>query len=220
MTTARYIIFIVLVTSALTLAGCRLSASTPPPVTETPDSAMSTLEAELANIATQTAVAGGGVETAPTQTPSGELSPTDSTDTTPPTSPETTEPPAQPSPTPVPVLTATPGIPQSYQLQKSEFPYCIARRFNVNQTELLNLNGLGSGSVLPVGYTLKIPQSGNNFFGQKALLNHPTNYTVVAGDTIYKIACKYGDVDPNAIVQVNSLQAPYNLSAGQVLHIP
>ena len=220
MTTARYIIFIVLVTSALTLAGCRLSASTPPPVTETPDSAMSTLEAELANIATQTAVAGGGAETAPTQTPSGELSPTDSTDTTPPTSPETTEPPAQPSPTPVPVLTATPGIPQSYQLLKSEFPYCIARRFNVNQTELLNLNGLGSGSVLPVGYTLKIPQSGNNFFGQKALLNHPTNYTVVAGDTIYKIACKYGDVDPNAIVQVNSLQAPYNLSAGQVLHIP
>jgi hypothetical protein len=43
---------------------------------------------------------------------------------------------------------------------------------------------------------------------------------VVAGDTIYTIACKYGDVDPNAIAQANSLQAPYDLSAGKVLHIP
>ena len=66
MTTTRYIIFIVLVTSAIILSGCKLSASTPPAVTETPDSAMSTLEAELGSIATQTHVAGGGeIETAP-----------------------------------------------------------------------------------------------------------------------------------------------------------
>ena len=69
MTTTRYIIFIVLVTSAIILSGCKLSASTPPVVTETQDSAMSTLEAELGNIATQTSVAGGGAETAPTQPP-------------------------------------------------------------------------------------------------------------------------------------------------------
>ena len=220
MTTTRALIFIVLVTSALILAGCKLSASTPPPVTEASDSAMSTLEAELKIIATQTAVAGGNIEAVPTQQPAVESPSTDSSDTPPPTSPENTEPPPQPSPTPAPVFTATPGIPQSYQLQKGEFPFCIARRFNVNQTELLNLNGLGTSSLLPVGFTLKIPQTGNTFIGQRALLNHPTNYTVVAGDTIYTTACKYGDVDPNAIVQANSLQAPYNLSAGQVLHIP
>ena len=220
MTTTRALIFIVLVTSALILAGCKLSASTPPPVTETSDSAMSTLEAELSSIATQTAVAGGGIEAVPTQQPPAESTSTGSTDSTPPTSPENTEPPPQPSPTPAPVFTATPGVPQSYQLQKGEFPFCIARRFNVNQTELLNLNGLGTGSIVPVGFAVKIPQTGNTFFGQKALLNHPTNYTVVAGDTIYTIACKYGDVEPNAIVQANNLQTPNNLSAGQVLHIP
>jgi len=220
MTTTRAIIFIVLVTSALMLAGCKLSASTPPPVTETPDSAMSTLEAELSNIATQTAVAGGGLEAVPTQQPPAESTSDGSTDTTPPTSPENTEPPPQPSPTPAPVFTATPGIPQSYQLQKGEFPFCIARRFNVNQTELLNLNGLGTGSIVPVGFTVKIPQTGNTFFGQRALQDHPKNYTVVAGDTIYTIACNYGDVDPDAPVQANSLEAPDNLSAGQVLHIP
>lgn len=217
MTTTRAIIFIVLVTSALILAGCKLSASTPPPVSETPDSAMSTLEAELGNIATQTAMAGGGIEAAPTEQTPAEATSEGSTEST---SPEATEPPPEPSPTPVPVFTATPGIPQSYKLQKGEFPFCIARRFNVNQTELLNLNGLGTGSIVPVGFEVKIPQTGNTFYGQRALLDHPTNYTVVAGDTIYSIACKYGDVDPNAIAQANDLKSPYNLSAGQVLHIP
>ncbi|UCF28597.1 MAG: LysM peptidoglycan-binding domain-containing protein [Chloroflexota bacterium] len=221
MTTMRYIIFIGMVTSALLLAGCTLSASTPPPVTETPDSAMSTLEAELAIIATQTAVAGGGAETAPTQPPETEPTSANPTEAAPETSPETTEaPPPPPSPTPAPVSTATPGIPQTYQLQKGEFPFCIARRFNVNQTELLNLNGLGSGSVLPVGYSLKIPQTGNTFFGQRSLIEHPASYTVVAGDTIYTIACKYGSADPNAIIEANNLKSPYTLSAGQVLQIP
>jgi LysM repeat protein len=220
MTTTRYIIFLVLVTTAFVLAGCKLSASTPPPVTETPDSAMSTLEAELGNIATQTAVAGGGAQVVETQPTSGETTATTSAGTAPPTSAQATEPPPPPSPTPAPVFTATPGIPKSYQLQKGEFPFCVARRFNVNQSELLNLNGLNSSSVVPVGYSVKIPQTGNTFYGQRALLNHPTNYTVVAGDTIYTVACKYGDVDPFAIAQANGLEAPYNLSAGQTLHIP
>ncbi|UCE00389.1 MAG: LysM peptidoglycan-binding domain-containing protein [Chloroflexota bacterium] len=220
MTTTRTIIFLVLVTTAMTLAGCRLSASTPPPVTETPDSAMNTLEAELGTIATQTAVAGGGAETVPSEQPPAQSTETGSTDTTQPTAPAPTSPPPQPSPTPAPVFTATPGLPETYQLQKGEFPFCIARRFNVDQSELLSLNGLGSESIVPVGYSLKIPQTGNKFFGQRALLNHPTNYTVVAGDSIYSIACKFGDVDPNAIAQANSLNAPYNVSAGQVLYIP
>ncbi|HUV28470.1 MAG TPA: LysM peptidoglycan-binding domain-containing protein [Anaerolineales bacterium] len=221
MTTTRYIIFIVLVTSALILSGCKLSASTPPPASETPDSAMSTLEAELGNIATQTAVAGGGVESVPTQqTPGESTETTTTTDTAPQTSPENTQPPPQPTQTPVPVAPATPGVPQTYQLQKGEFPFCIARRFNVNQNELLSINGLTGSSVVPVGLKLNIPQTGNTFFGQRALLSHPTNYTVAGGDTIYTVACKYGDVDPNAIAQANNLSSPYALSAGQVIHIP
>ena len=222
MTTIRYIIFIVLVTSALILSGCKLSASTPPPASETPDSAMSTLEAELGNIATQTAVAGGEVESVPTQPASGGEATDGSTSTeaAPPTSPEDTQPPPPPTQTPVPVAPATPGVPETHQLQKGEFPFCIARRYNVNVSELLNINGLGANSVVPVGFSLKIPQTGNTFVGQRALLNHPTNYTVVGGDTIYTVACKYGDVDPIAIAQANSISSPYTLSAGQVIHIP
>jgi len=52
------------------------------------------------------------------------------------------------------------------------------------------------------------------------LQEHPTTYTVVAGDTIYSIACKFGSVDPIGIAKVNDLKSPYNLKAGQDLAIP
>ena len=135
---------------------------------------------------------------------------------------EVTEPPPAPQPTSTPIVipTATPGIPTTYQLKKHEFPYCIARRFDVNQNELLSINGLSSSSIVPVGFTLKIPQTGNTFAGQRSLMQHPDSYTVVAGDTIHKVACKYGSVDPMAIAQANGLESPYTLSTGQVLQIP
>jgi LysM repeat protein len=221
MTTTRYIMIFVLVSLVIILAGCRLSASTPPPTTETPDPAMSTLESELGNIATQTFVAGGGSGTPTTQPP--QVEPTEPPpDASPVPTEEVTEPPPTPQPTraPIDVPPPTPGIPTTYQLKKYEFPYCIARRFNVNQNELLSINGLSSSSIVSVGFTLKIPQTGNSFAGQRSLINHPDNYTVVAGDTIYKIACKYGSVDPMAIAQANGLESPYSLSTGQVLHIP
>ncbi len=117
----------------------------------------------------------------------------------------------------IPPPTAGP-LPQTYTLQNGEFPYCIARRLNVSVTNLLNINGIG-GSVSP-GMSLKIPQDGAPFAGERALLPHPTTYTVKGGDTIYSIACAFGDVDPNYMAQVNNVPSPYNLTPGQVLQIP
>jgi len=54
----------------------------------------------------------------------------------------------------------------------------------------------------------------------RSLRDHPTTYTVAAGDTIYNIACKFGDVDPLVIAQINGLKPPYNLKAGQDISIP
>ena len=90
-----------------------------------------------------------------------------------------------PEPTAVPVLvaTATPGTPGTYILQEGEHPYCIARRFNVNPTDLIALNGVGS-PVSP-GTSLKIPSNSvwpNNF--ARSLKAHPTTYTVVTGDIV------------------------------------
>ena len=67
--------------------------------------------------------------------------------------------PGTPAPVTTPlvvVATATPGRPASYTLMQGEFPYCIARRFNVNQSELLTLNGLSS-SAASKGYLSPCP---------------------------------------------------------------
>jgi LysM repeat protein len=120
---------------------------------------------------------------------------------------------------PVVFATATPGSPTTYTIQKGEFPYCIARRFNVNPADLLSINNIGSN--VAVGATLKIPT--NSIWPAdvaRSLRNHPTTYTVQSGDTVYRIGCLFGDVDPNTIIAANSLQSPYNLTAGQVLQIP
>jgi len=110
--------------------------------------------------------------------------------------------------------------PASYTLQKGEFPYCIARRFDVNPDDLLSLNGLSSGNVYYPNLTLKIPQSGS-FPGARALRTHPATYTVAASDeTIYSIACLFGDVDPAAIAQANNVSPGAALTSGQQLSIP
>jgi len=110
--------------------------------------------------------------------------------------------------------------PEEYTLQKGEFPYCIARRFDVNPNELLRVNNIPPGSTLQEGTTLAMPKSDRTYPGERKLREHPTAYNVQNGDTIYSIACLYGDVDPNAIAYVNGLEAPYELSVGQELQIP
>jgi LysM repeat protein len=120
-----------------------------------------------------------------------------------------------------PLPTTTTNRPASYTLQKGEFPYCIARRFNIDPGELLNLNGLTSGDIYYPNLTLKIPQSGNPFPGTRALRPHPDTYTVAdASLTLYGVACVYGDVDPAAIAQANNLQLSAALTVGQKLTIP
>lgn len=121
------------------------------------------------------------------------------------------------------VATATPGRPASYTLMQGEFPYCIARRFNVNQDELLALNGLTSAttSSLQAGAVLRIPQSGNPFVGDRARNPHPATYTVLSSnETIYSVACYFGNIDPTQIIAANSLVAPYTLHISQTLSIP
>jgi LysM repeat protein len=231
MATKRIIVFIVFALFSLILSACELSASTPPPAESTDEGSMATLEAVLGGIATQTFVAGGSAATqapqetvVPQGTPPAEEAPAGEAE-----EPQPSEPPAEEEGEPeqeaeeeqaIEVPTPTPGLPSSYTLQKGEFPFCIARRFDVNQYELLDINGLGLNSKPQVGFNLRIPQTGNPFSGDRSLQDHPTTYTVAAGDTIYSIACKFGDVDPMSIAIANDLDAPYNLEAGDRIHIP
>jgi LysM repeat protein len=122
-----------------------------------------------------------------------------------------------------PATSVPPGVrPATYTLQKGEFPYCIARRFNVDPDQLLSASGLTASQAdsLATGTVLTIPQSGN-FPGNRALAPHPASYTVASGDeTVYSVACKYGDVEPNAIATANNISVSAKLNLGQVLQIP
>ena len=173
--------------------------------------------------ATQTAMATQGLTTGvPTGLPGTETTPAAPLETSN-VPPLATLPAQQVLPTARPVImapTATPGLPSTYALQKSEFPYCIARRFNVDPGELLRMNGLTSYSVYYGGMVLKIPQSGQPFPGSRSLRPHPAAYIVRPGDTLFSIACIYGDVDPEAIAFVNSIPVNAKLEVGQELNIP
>ncbi|PWH12736.1 MAG: hypothetical protein DDG60_11785 [Anaerolineae bacterium] len=226
---SKRLIVYFLVVSALLLAACQRTASTPIPTPEFPS--VPTIDPGMQGIqafATQTAIAltgtpeGGLVqpESPALVTPDPNVTQTLQTPIV--TVGETPLAPIQ-NPTSFPQVTplVATGRPTTYTLQKGEFPFCIARRFDVDPDELLALNGLTRAqSYFTPGTVLKIPQTEKRFPGERALLKHPTTYTVLSGDTIYSIACKYGDVDPLAIAAQNGLQPPYTLTVGTQITIP
>jgi LysM repeat protein len=235
----RFLQLSLAITLVLMAAGCILPASTPPaavasPTLELPFQVGTQPPAIMKDIlsATQTAAAKfpTGPQNAAEVTPQapkpadGQPANPEQPTAQPQENPQQpAEQPAQPKPTQAVkvVPTATPGRPATYTIHTGEFPFCLARRFNVDAGQLLNLNGLGVQSMVSPGTVIKIPQSGAWSNGARALIAHPTKYTVRSGDTIYAIACRFGDVDPNAIIAANGLKGPsYALTAGNVIDIP
>jgi LysM repeat protein len=128
--------------------------------------------------------------------------------------PSATKPPSN-----IPTFFPTSNVPGTYTLQVGEFLLCLCRRFNRDPGELLTLNGLTDHDTVEHGMSIKIPSSGN-FPGNRAARAHPATYVVRANDTIYSVACRYGDVEPMDIVAVNNLTSPYTLTVGASIQIP
>jgi LysM repeat protein len=228
---------------AIGLAGCRLPASTAPEPTATveeggfpiPGAGTETMGL-FETIATQTAIAMGGsapVQEVTPEAPAVEAPPAVTVEEQPaePPAEQPTEAPApqeqatEPQPEPAApsgggIPEPTQGVPETYTVQKGEFPFCLARRFNINPNDLLSANGLSQNSQIQPGQVLRIPQSAGEFPGPRALRNHPADYTVRAGDTIFTVACLFGDVDPYRIAWANDLSEPFTLTAGQTIYIP
>lgn len=219
MKTKRVILLATIAALLIGLAACnrsyapaKKSAAAPTPTNTEAAAGPTQILDQIYLLATQTALAQSAAQPTP-----GSETPLP----TPPAGPGTE--PTQPAvvtvqPTFVVVPTATPGLPATYVIQKGEHLYCIARRFNVNPAELMQLNGLGN--LVSPGTEIKIPQTGNPFTGPRMLIPHPTTYVVKSGETIYSIACLFGDVSPEAIIFANGLTEPYTLTPGQVLQIP
>jgi LysM repeat protein len=225
-----------LVLIAMVAAGCDLRYSTPPAVTSTAIGDQSLFAPTLGpasmtdvqGFATQTALALSGVPNAAvaTATPAvvGGATVTPTSIIAIPTGAVTTPTSTlavvatsnnQVVSTPVPVGSR----PSTYILQAGEFPFCIARRFDVDPEQLLTLSGLSDGVLYPPGTQLQIPQSGS-FPGNRSLRSHPTTYSASAGETIYAVACAFGDIRPEDIATANGLSVSATLNAGQSLSIP
>lgn len=230
MNTRRFLsIVVILILAASMLAACSRSASKAPASKTTatkgnfPSLGKTPAVSQQDAIKTQTAIAkqnlnpilGGATSTATSVPPA----PTSEQPAAQPTETSAAPQPTQPVVN-VSIPTVTPGLPTTYKLQKGEFVYCLARRFNVDPAAMISLNGLSSGETLYEGMTLKIPQNADKFPGTRALKSHPAKYTVVSGDTIYSVACKFGDVEPWAIALANNLAAPYTLTSGASISIP
>lgn len=223
---------------AVIVSACRTPYSTPPAATNTPGGSPSLFEtplnqtpgitmSDVASFGTSTALASSGTPSVvETQTPIAIIGTQDLSVTATPTAFAS----ANPAFTSTATLAVSGTLPTSapvgvrpatYTLQRGEFPYCIARRFDVDPSDLLARNNLTTAQAynLSTGTVLSIPQSGS-FPGTRALRNHPTTYTASAGDTVYSIACLFGDVDPAVIAQANNISPSTALTSGQSLSIP
>ena len=207
------LIILIAIIASLMFSACTMSASTPPPVTPT------TNLSEIARQATETAIAKtpkAGDTQVPDETPDSETEPTA-------TSAAEVDPTATPAPTEgtgdTEIITEYP-VPDSYTLHSGEFPFCLARRFNILPEDILDYNGYEYGTLLYPGDTLLLPPNGRAYIGDRALQYHPASYTVIYGETLYSIACLYGDVDPRSIAAANDLDLDQVLTPGTVLQIP
>ena len=214
-----------LLLAAILISACQQPYSTPPAATNTPidtNSLFSTPMGEpdsmqdVESLITQTAMAGQTTTDAvasatTTPTPIIDLGPT-ATATQAVVVPEATS-------TSAPVVSGSEWI-----LKEGEFPYCIARRYNVDPTDLINASGLTSPDIYYEGQKLIIPTNSTwpTSLGPRGILSRPGTYTVTGNSdtTVYGVACKYGDVDPATIAQNNNISVDATLTIGQTLNIP
>jgi LysM repeat protein len=131
---------------------------------------------------------------------------------------------------PAGVTTAAPppsgSRPPTYTLQREEFPFCIARRYGIDPGAILDASHLDNPDIYYAGLVLTIPAGpawSVQEWGPIELHPHPTTYVVTgnADTTVYGVACKFGNVYPDAIVNANTgISLSSTLNAGQSLNIP
>lgn len=113
----------------------------------------------------------------------------------------------------------------TYTMQKGDFLICLGRRFNVSLGHLMAQNGISSPDELGVGDTVLLPRNPSPWslmdgYGPQRLILHPTTYITKDGDTLFSIACSFGDVLPEDIAKQNQLVLGEPLQVGLSILIP
>jgi len=130
--------------------------------------------------------------------------------------PEPVTQPAAPPPTNTPrppAATVAPSGQTSYTVKPGDRLFSIGRAFQINPYAIAQANRLGPPYTIHPSQVLIIPAGGTP--GSSA----PNSHTVVAGETVYSIARKYGR-SAAAIINANNLGNPNFIFPGQVLNIP
>ncbi len=113
-----------------------------------------------------------------------------------------------------------------YRVRRGDTLSTIARRFHVRLSELVAINNLRSRHRIRVGQMLKLPQRGETMIAAQpitraqAVANIPSTgrYTVRRGDTIERIAARFG-IPEKDLIAANDLRNRHRIYVGQSLNL-
>jgi LysM repeat protein len=103
-------------------------------------------------------------------------------------------------------------VAQYYTVQRGDTLYSIALRYGLTWRTLAEANHLSNPNVIHTGNVLVIPSNGT-------VVQPPTQYVVQSGDTLSRIALRFG-VSMWEIARQNNILNLNSIFAGQTLVIP
>ncbi len=185
---------------ALITGGCTLTGATAAPLTPvipTPSGELPEIETPVIPTPTELApidVFGTQTALAPTATPTEAFTPT-------------------------PTVTPTPTCTPTHTVQAGENLYRIALRYGLTYQELAAANGIANPNAIQVGMVLTIPGCGEVPTEAPTEEGGEILYTVQAGDTLFRIALRYG-LTVEELAAYNGITNPDAIAVGQVIRIP
>jgi len=97
-----------------------------------------------------------------------------------------------------------------YIVQEGDTIYSIANKYNITPYILYKINMFDSDYVLSVGDSIIVPKVTSMYFDY---------YTIKKGDTLYRVADKYG-VDYKLLALINGLNVDDYIYVNQVIAVP
>ena len=107
----------------------------------------------------------------------------------------------------------------SYKVISGDTLIKIAKTFGTTYQELARINGISNQNLIRVGQIIKLPNSSSSSSPSPSLSSTFISYSVASGDTLIKIAKRYGTTYQE-IARINGISNPNIIRVGQVLKIP
>ena len=105
-----------------------------------------------------------------------------------------------------------------YEVSKGDTLSLIAKRFGISLAELQKLNNISNPDQITVGQKLRVPATAPGS-AATATPSQGKTYVVRQGDTLFKIALRFG-ITVAALQSANNITDPNKVYPGQVLKIP